>query len=288
MREAGRYDAFVLDGSVGLKGGYLDLLAASAVRPRRSAVVVIADCQWELGPSRLDRAAMRTGLGLVDGPRVTYCVLSNDEVSIFPRTWRVDPDRVTFTPWPYTLPEDELRPQDEGDGVFAGGDSLRDYGPLLEAARDVPVRMTIATRADLARGDLPANVELGPLEHEQYVQRLRSAPIVVVPLVPTANRSAGQTTYVNALAMGKLVVVTNCLGVRDYVEHGVTGLIVRPGDAQAMGKTLAWVIDPANAAEVQAIRERARAAAQERLRPDDYVANLLRVAVAARARLSQS
>lgn len=231
---------------------------------------------------------MRTGLRLVDGPRVTYCVLSNDEVSIFPRTWRVDPERVAFTPWPYTLREHELEQEDEADGIFAGGDSLRDYGPLLDAARDVPARVTIATRADIGRDDLPENVELGPLPHEQYLGRLRSAPIAVVPLVPTANRSAGQTTYVNALAMGKLVVVTDCLGVRDYVEHGVTGLVVRPGDAEAMREALVWAVDPGNAAEVRAIRERARAAAQERLRPDDYVANLLRVAVAARERLTQS
>jgi glycosyltransferase involved in cell wall biosynthesis len=131
-------------------------------------------------------------------------------------------------------------------------------------------------------------VELGALPHEQYVERLRRSPVVVVPLVPTANRSAGQTTYVNALAMGKLVVVTDCLGVRDYVEHRVTGLVVPPGDAQALREALAWAVDPANAAEVRAIRERARALAQERFRPDEYVASLLRVAASSRQRLATS
>jgi glycosyl transferase family 1 len=288
VRHASRYDAFVLDGSVGLKGAYLDLLAAAAVRPRRSAVVVIADCQWELSSSVIDRAAMRTGLRLVDAPRVTYCVHSSDEVAIFARTWRVDPERVAFTPWPYVLREDELGETQESDGIFAGGDSLRDYGPLLEAAHGLPWRVTVATRRDdlIGRGNLPANVELGPMPHEQYIERLRSSPIVVVPLVPTANRSAGQTTYVNALAMGKLVVVTDCLGVRDYVEAGLTGLVVPPRDAQALHDALAWAVDPANTDEVRAIRERARTTAQERLRPDDYVVNLLRVAAAARERLA--
>lgn len=288
MRGASRFEAVVLDGSVGLRGGYLDLLAAAAVR-RRGPAVVIADCQWELGSSVVDRAAMQTGLRLVDAPNVTYCVLSTDEVSIFPRTWGVDPERVAFTPWPYVLREEELGATSEGDGIFAGGDSLRDYGPLLEAAKDLRAPVTVATRReDASRDGLPANVELGALPHEQYVERLRRSPVVVVPLVPTANRSAGQTTYVNALAMGKLVVVTDCLGVRDYVEHRMTGLVVPPGDARALHEALAWAVDPANATEVRAIRERARALAQERFRPDEYVANLLRIAAAARERLATS
>jgi glycosyltransferase involved in cell wall biosynthesis len=288
VRDAGRYDAVILDGSVGLKGGYLDLLAAAAIRRRSEGpLVVIADCQWELGASRADRTAMRLGLRLVDGPEVTYCVHSNEEVEIFPRTWGVDPERVAFTPWPYILTEDELVVSGEQAGVFAGGDSFREYAPLIEAARGLPVSVTIATRRhDVSAGsDLPSNVSVGALSHEEYVDRLQKAPIVVVPLVPTTDRSAGQTTYVNALAMGKLVVVTDCLGVRDYVEPAVTGLVVAPGDADALHQALSWALDPSNAGEVQQIRARARATAQERLRPDDYVANLLRVAGAARERL---
>jgi hypothetical protein len=286
--DGSRYDAFVLDGSVGLRGGYLDLVAAAAVRPRRSAVVVIADCQWELGSALSDRAAMRTGLKLVDSPRVTYCVLSNDEVGIFPRTWRIDPDRVAFTPWPYVLRDDELGETTETGGIFAGGDSLRDYGPLLDAAEGLTARVTVATRRDdlIGRDDRPPNVELGPLPHDVFVETLRASSIVVVPLMPTANRSAGQTTYVNALAMGKLVVVTDCLGVRDYVEHQTTGLVVPPGDSAALRGALEWAVDPANADQVTAIRQRARRTAQERFRPDDYVVNLLRVAAATRERVA--
>jgi glycosyltransferase involved in cell wall biosynthesis len=288
VREAGRYDAVVVDGSVGLRGGYIDLLAAALIRRRRRGpVVVIADCQWELGSSLLDRMAMRAGIRAVDGPNITYCVHSTDEVSIFPRTWRVGADRVAFTPWPYVLREEELAPATETGGVFAGGDSLRDYRPLVEAARGLPVEVTIATRrTDGFAGSLPANVRIGPMSHEQYTTRLRASPIVVVPLVPTRERSAGQTTYVNALALGKLVVATDCLGVRDYVQPNETGLLVRPGDAGELRKALEWALDPGNADEVRRIRARARVAAQERFRPDEYVANLLLVARSAQERIA--
>jgi hypothetical protein len=290
VRDSTRYDALVLDGSIGLRGGYLDLLAAAAVRRlRQGPAVVIADCTWKLGSSRFDRIAMRAGIRALDGPAVTYCVLSNDEVAIFPRTWGVDGRRVAFVPWPYILGDDDIGVTAESGAIFAGGDSLRDFSPLIEAARGLEQRFTIATRRrDVReRNAVPQNVEIVALSHDDYVARLRAASIVVVPLVPTHERSAGQTTYVNALAMGKLVVVTDCLGVRDYIEHEVTGLVVPPGDSEALRKTLLWALDPVNAGSVQRMRERARASAQERFRPDDYVANLLRVARAAVSRLSR-
>ena len=63
------------------------------------------------------------------------------------------------------------------------------------------------------------------------------------------------------MVLGKPVVVTDALGVRDYVEDRRTGLIVPPGDPAAMRAALDWLLDPANASEVRAMGERARAVA---------------------------
>jgi hypothetical protein len=281
LRTSRRYDAIVLDGSVGLRSGYADLWAAGLIGRRRGApVVLIADATWKRGVSALDRLACRVGIRLVDGPSVHYCVLSRDETRIFPRTWGVAPEKLFFTPWPYTLGPGELGATSADGPIFAGGDSLRDYGPLIEAARGVEAEIRIATRREdvAARSDLPANVSAGPVPHEQFIASLRSARAVVVPLVPTLERSAGQTTYVNAMALGKLVVVTDCLGVRDYVENGRTGLIVPPGDAAELARALRWATDPSNREEAERIGARAREVARERFSPDEYVINLLRAA----------
>lgn len=284
VRDAGRYEAIVLDGSVGARAGYADLWAAAIIgrRGRRGPLVVVADSTWKRGVSAADRAALRVGIRLVDAPNVRFCVLSNDEAAIFPQTWGVAPEKVYVTPWPHTLTPDELEAPRDG-AVFAGGDSLRDYGPLVEAAREVDAEIVIATRNPeyAGRSDLPANVRAGPLSHEQYVEQLRHASVVVVPMQSTEERGAGQTTYCNALAMGKLVIVTDTLAVRDYVEDGVTGLIVPPGDAGAMREALRWATDPTHAAEVRAMAERARAFGRDTLAPDRYVINLLGVAKSA-------
>jgi glycosyltransferase involved in cell wall biosynthesis len=73
------------------------------------------------------------------------------------------------------------------------------------------------------------------------------------------------------------VVVTDALGVRDYVEDRRTGLIVPPGDAAALRAALGWLLDPANAGEVRAIGERGRAVALERFGPEQYVRRLVEV-----------
>ena len=281
VRTAKRYQAIVVDGSVGLRAGYGDLLAAALLGRLGPGgpIVLVADATWKRGVSVLDRAALRLGIRLVDAPNVRFCVLSRDEVEIFPRTWGVDRGKVFFTPWPHTLTAAELDTARTG-GVFAGGDSLRDYRPLVEAARDLAVDVTIASRNPDAIGvaDLPPNVHAGAMPHDEYLDALRRASIVVVPMQPTVERGAGQTTYCNALAMGKLVIVTDTIAIRDYIENHETGLIVPPGDPAALREALAWAIDPANEAEVNRVVEQGRAMALDRLAPDRYVINLLRIA----------
>lgn len=247
-------------------------------------VVVISDATWKRGVSQLDRLACRIGIRCVDTRRTIYCVHSTAEVELFPRTWKVSPERVFFTRWCHTLSQEELAlPVSEELPVFAGGDSLRDYGPLLEATRALPASTFIATgRADvLGRSDVPENVRIQQVSHTRYNELMRSARVVVVPLVSTSERSAGQTTYVNAMALGKLVIVTDILGVRDYIDDRSTGLIVPPEDADGLQRALAWALDRANDDEVRAIAGRAREVARTRFSPDSYVTSLLRVARAA-------
>jgi glycosyltransferase involved in cell wall biosynthesis len=217
----------------------------------------------------------------MDGAHTTFCVLSRAELDRFPRTWGVEPSRVTFTPFTVTLEENQIAaPAPSGDAVFAGGNSLRDYRPLLDAAAGIPAPVVLATKQIAQTARLPANVRSGPLPHAEYVRELCRARVVVVPLAENRWRSAGQQTYLNAMALGKPVVVTDTMGVRDYVEDGITGIVVAPGDARAMGEAVRWVLDPANAESVAAMTQRARQVARERFSLDRYLARLLEVASA--------
>jgi glycosyltransferase involved in cell wall biosynthesis len=268
------YDTVVLDGSE----HYDQVAAALIMRRRPKPRVVLTDATWSRGGSRLGRLARRVGIRAIDGPGVTYCVLSTDEQQEFPRTWGVDPGRVAFTPFCYTLKDDDLaQPTSEEGGVFAGGDSRRDYDTLVEAARRSGAPMTIATSLLEGREDIPPNVTTGLVSHERFVELLRHAAVVVVPFPAVTERSAGQQTYLNAMALGKPVIVTDSAGVRDYVEDGRTGMLVPPSDPEAMAAAIDWVLDPANAEQVGRMKEAGRGAALGLYTRENYLSSIFGV-----------
>jgi glycosyltransferase involved in cell wall biosynthesis len=268
------YQAVVLDGST-----RRDQVAAAIIASRRDApAVVIADATWKSTASPLDVKVNRLGVRMIDGPRTTFCVLSNDEVASFPRTWGPLRGRVRFVPWPYTLSDAELRlaPSDTGR-VFAGGNSLRDYGPLLEAAKSIPAPIDIATNAltPAQIEGLAANVSAASVPRHVFDALMLGASVVVVPLQTRADRSSGQTTYVNAMARGKAIVITDTPGVRDYIEDGETGRIVPPEDPVALAAAVRQLLE--DPGERTKMGERARARALDHLSLTHYARRLLGV-----------
>ncbi|HTP24535.1 MAG TPA: glycosyltransferase [Anaeromyxobacteraceae bacterium] len=273
---ADRYDAIVVDGATGGKVRVADLGAAMLLARRRSGpTVIITDATWSRGSQSFDRLACRIGIRAIDSPRVIYCVLSSDEQRAFANTWKVDPARVVFTPFYFTAGDHDLAAPTREDGsVFAGGDSLRDYRPLLRAARSLQVPVKIA--ASLERRGLPGNVSAGRVSHARFLELMRNASAVVVPLA-ARERSAGQQTYLNAMAYGKLVIVPDVAGVRDYIADRKTGIIVPPGDADALASAIDWALDPAHRSDVARISALAKADARRRFSPDVYVERVLEV-----------
>ena len=273
VSESKRYEAMVLNGD----GSPISELAAAAMIGRRRSPppLIFADCAWGADKGFVDRAAIR----LIDGPHVHYCVHSWEQRSCFPNLWGVDIERVHVTPYYYTLSEEELAmPADRDGGVFAGGRSRRCFSTLIEAAHRIDAPVTIGGRVPAEeRKRAPRNLRAELLPHDQFISLLSRASVVVVPLEQAAGRSAGEQTYLNAMVMGKPVIVTDTMGVRDYVEHGETGLIVPPGDVDALVAALEWALDPVNDAEVSAMAQRARRTALTRFSPDDYIASLLSV-----------
>jgi glycosyltransferase involved in cell wall biosynthesis len=282
ITEAGRYDALILNGSIGMSERYVDLLAAAAIRRtrRRPPGVVLTDCSWRVGEMWVDRAACKAGLRLLDGDRVRFCVRSTAELDLFVRNWGAPREHVVFTPYAHTATDAELAaPSTRNGPVFAGGNSLRDYATLLEAARGLDVPVHLETNVISPEDDRPANVTVRRIgSHDEFVAGMQRAAAVVTPMLPGIERAAGLDTYLTAMALGKLVIVTEAPGVRDYVEHGTTGLVVPPGDVDALRSALVWATDEANAAEVEAIAARAAEVARTRYTYAAYVSEILRVA----------
>ena len=296
VREGRAHEAALLLGAVPARKGYVDLIAAARLaRAPEGPLVVLSECTWEPGSRSLSavlgralgglgrRASLdaltRRAIGAIDGPRVIYCVLSEEDRQPFIPAWGVPPERVVVTPYGASLSDEELAlPRSRGDDVFAGGDPLRDYDLLAEAARGLPAEVHIATRRwNPDPAGVPANVHAGALSHDEFVTRLNNCGVVVVPMSGGEMRSAGQQTFLNAMALGKPVVISDAVGVREYVRDREHALIVPTGDARALHQALAWVLDPVNAEAVEAMVGRARDLVNDRFRFAHYEGRLLAV-----------
>lgn len=122
---------------------------------------------------------------------------------------------------------------------------------------DGPMRATIE-RCAAALGLTGSIIFAGPLEPERVAALYRSAGLVVL-----ASFSEGvPIVLMEAMAHSLPVVATRVGGVPELVDHGVTGLVVAPGDAQELAEALRQVLaDPRRAADMgrngaQVVRER--------------------------------
>lgn len=235
-------------------------VAALIPKPWRAPIVLHGE-MWEPDPGLLGWLE-RTAVRLADRSIDRYIVLSSEEIEAFPRIWKVSKDKVSFIPFFYTLLEDELRqPARKGQHIFAGGNSMRDYAPLIEAARRLPdTRFILATREIDRSCRLPENIEAGQIPHDEFMEAMRSAAAVVVPIKQGLSRAAGQQTYLNAMMYGKPTIVSPDFGVRDHIEHGRNGWISTHTQDDYV-ELIRYVTDPANAEHVDEVSRNAIATA---------------------------
>jgi glycosyltransferase involved in cell wall biosynthesis len=82
---------------------------------------------------------------------------------------------------------------------------------------------------------------LGSLPREEVAARLRAADVAVVPSVPTRDgrREGIPVALMEAAASAKPVVASRLSGIPEALEDGAEGLLVPPGDVDALAAALA-------------------------------------------------
>lgn len=286
FRRARDADAVVIVGALGFTARYLDLLGGIALKalPRSSRpVLVVTEATWEptsrswhrRGLGWLAPVAARLFIRALDGPHVVYCVLSEEERIRFPALWRVADERVVVTAYHITRSERALDgPSTDGGYLFAGGDPLRDYDLLVDATKDLDVPVRIASRFYTAPPR--CGLEVGPVDHETFLALEANAKAIVVPMQTRTSRSAGQQTYLNALARGKPLIVTDAPGVRDYVIADRHALIVG-SEPEELRSAIEYVLDPRNGSAVAQMATEGQRWVRERFTFARYKSRILQI-----------
>ncbi len=283
LRAAKGRKVLILNGAIGRGKRYRDLVFAILVKYVGGRTpILIHDATWEPSSRTIARRLpwltpllprlARTMIRLLDGPHVRYVVLSTDEVRSFPGIWGVDPERVLFQPFPNTLFGYGDTPTADHGYLFAGGNSMRDYRLLGNALDGLAVPCRMATSWTPTRPS--PHLMASPTSHDEFMTLMARCHAAVVPLVQSV-RSAGQQTYLNAMAFGKPVIVTEAAGVRDYIVDGETGVIVPPR-ADALRAAILHVMDPVNADLYRRMGEHAQEDVAQRFTEQHYRRGLLR------------
>jgi len=205
-----------------------------------------------------------------------YIVQSTEELTVFPQTWGVSEEKMRLCPYRYNAADEKLtdEPPPPEDFIFAGGNSLRDYRPLVEAARQLPeYQFIIATKKLHQIVDPPPNVTAGPVTHDEFVRLMRAAAVVVIPMEQNLKRAAGQQTYLNAMFLRKPTIVNNIFGVHDHIIPGENGMIV-DGTPQSYVEAIRWVKNPANAEALQKMGDAGYETVIEKFQPKHFTACL--------------
>jgi glycosyltransferase involved in cell wall biosynthesis len=147
----------------------------------------------------------------------------------------VAPDHVVLLPYqvdtafwqPLAAPTSEAdRPRPL---ILVPGHECRDYPTLLAAVDGLDVDVRISTRAVTAeqeamtrRPDWPPNLSFRAYDYPSLRRLYADASFVIVPLIPV-DFQAGITVVLEAMAMGKAVVVSGIRGQTDVVRAPSNG-----------------------------------------------------------------
>lgn len=185
------------------------------------------DGLWVLGRAQID--VLQKWLG-DDAPPVSFLRFGIDEKF--------------FSPWSY--PAKPLI-------LSVGRDRDRDSKTLFEALEEVmrqrpDVDVAVQT---FSSAPTPAGVKVLPMmPHAELRSYYKAASVVAVATRPNVHVS-GMTVALESMASARPVVISETAGMTDYVENGTTGLLVRPGDANAMAHGLLDLLaDPDAASEM--------------------------------------
>ena len=151
----------------------------------------------------------------------------------------------------------------EGDYILFAGDVRRFKGAhvLLEAyagLRNAPPLVLVGRMIETDLKIPPNVIALGRVPHE-VVTAVRQRSLFSV--APSVGAEPFGIVIIEAMAAGNPVVGSAIGGIPEIIQDGVSGMLVRPGDAESLRNAMQFLID--NPDDLQRMSNGARQRAQD-------------------------
>jgi hypothetical protein len=231
---------------------------------RQKKPIVLTDTEWRGGSGTINRLACLSSTAVT--------AFSREEIRRYCLHFRIPETKFVWQPATYTA---LIQSKDEGY-IFSGGNQARDWPTFLEAVSPLAWPVRLVTSSSFSFGPLPSHISVsGPVKPQEFHRIIANASCVVVPTLAEPLRITGMTTWVAAMALGKVVICTEPLAAPDYFVHGVSGFCVDHNDVTGLRKTINMVMQ-----DEQLRSKVGRAAREHALRefsPESFRQRILRL-----------
>ena len=173
-------------------------------------------------------------------------VFSRREMLTYAAMFGLPGARFSFVPFTEEMVEPDVAEDVENPFILALGTANRDYRSLLDAVAGLGHRTVIVAGPHALAGlTLPRNVTMrAGLSLAECHVLCQQARINVVPL-DTDETASGQVTLRYGMMFARPVIATTSIGTEDYIEDGVTGMLVPPHDVAAWKAAIETLWDDA-------------------------------------------
>jgi len=209
---------------------------------------------------------LRLAFRILNSPHLQFIVFSQYERSLYVDALGLRSEQLHYVPYGDMNPKQsvadveraQVLTQGMRDYFFSGGDTSRDYKSLIKAFRHLPYPLVIvcgARNGDVPRTGLPPNVKVfREVAFEVFEGLAQCAMACIVPIGYDTG-AAGQSVCLSHMRQGKLIIATDTRVIREYVQDGLSGILVRD-NRESLAKAVRMVA--MNPAQYQKLGEVAR------------------------------
>ena len=218
-----------------------------------------------------------------------FLCYSTRQQEIICESWNLPKEQAPFTPFMvdqnFFSPEvtksqpDIIGVTDSGDRfICAVGLEFRDYPTLMEAVKDMDIKVIIAAGSPWSKrddqtkkADIPDNVIVKRFSQWELRKLYEKSEFFVMPLLEN-DFQAGITAMLEAMSMEKAQICTQTRGQIDVVVDQENGLYVNPNDSVALKNAILYLLN--NPEKAQKMGKKGRQLIDEYMNIDLYVKRL--------------